>query len=300
MTADDRYRTVDVSVPGGDLRVGVWEGTTDAAPTVLLIHGVTASHLSWPFVAERLPEVRVVAPDLRGRGRSNDLSGPAGLATHARDMVAVLDVLGVERVVVVGHSMGAFVALVLGDLYPERVSRIVLVDGGLPLDLPANMGTDDIIRLVLGPTAERLAMRFASVEAYLDFWRAHPAFRRDWTPELEAYLAYDLVGAEPDLRPATSYETLEEDSIDQNTGGAIAEALARLRHPTVLLTAERGLLDQVPALYARERIPALVRDYPGLQQVAVPDVNHYTIAMSERGADAVATVVREQLATVSA
>jgi lipase len=300
MTADDRYRTIDVSVPGGDLRVGVWEGTTDAAPTVLLIHGVTASHLSWPFVAERLPEVRVVAPDLRGRGRSNDLSGPAGLAAHARDMVAVLDVLGVERVVVVGHSMGAFVALVLGDLYPERVSRIVLVDGGLPLDLPANMGTDDIIRLVLGPTAERLAMRFASVEAYLDFWRAHPAFRRDWTPELEAYLAYDLVGAEPDLRPATSYETLEEDSIDQNTGGAIAEALARLRHPTVLLTAERGLLDQVPALYARERIPALVRDYPGLQQVAVPDVNHYTIAMSERGADAVATVVREQLATVSA
>jgi lipase len=300
MTADDRYRTVDVSVPGGDLRVGVWEGTTDAAPTVLLIHGVTASHLSWPFVAQRLPEVRVVAPDLRGRGRSNDLSGPAGLAAHARDMVAVLDVLGVERAVVVGHSMGAFVALVLGDLYPERVSRVVLVDGGLPLDLPAGMGTDDIIRLVLGPTAERLAMRFASVEAYLDFWRAHPAFRRDWTPELEAYLAYDLVGAEPDLRPATSYETLEEDSIDQNTGGAIADALARLRHPTVLLTAERGLLDQVPALYARERIPALARDYPGLQHVAVPDVNHYTIAMSERGADAVATVVREQLATVSA
>jgi lipase len=300
MTADDRYRTIDVSVPGGDLRVGVWEGTTDAAPTVLLVHGVTASHLSWPFVAQRLPEVRVVAPDLRGRGRSNDLSGPAGLAAHARDMVAVLDVLGVERAVVVGHSMGAFVALVLGDLYPERVSRIVLVDGGLPLDLPAGMGTDDIIRLVLGPTAERLAMRFASVDAYLDFWRAHPAFRRDWTPELEAYLAYDLVGAEPDLRPATSYETLEEDSIDQNTGGAIADALARLRHPTVLLTAERGLLDQVPALYARERIPALVRDYPGLQHVAVPDVNHYTIAMSERGADAVATVVREQLATVSA
>jgi pimeloyl-ACP methyl ester carboxylesterase len=215
-------------------------------------------------------------------------------------MVAVLDVLGVERAVVVGHSMGAFVALVLGDLYPERVSRVVLVDGGLPLDLPAGLGTDDIIRLVLGPTAERLAMRFESVDAYLDFWRAHPAFRRDWTPELEAYLAYDLVGAEPELRPATSYETLEEDSIDQNSGTAIAGALARLRRPTVLLTAERGLLDQMPALYASERIPALVQAHPGLQHVAVPDVNHYTIAMSERGADAVATVVREQLATVSA
>ena len=184
--------------------------------------------------------------------------------------------------------------------YPERVSRVVLVDGGLPLDLPTGLSTDDVIRFVLGPTAERLAMRFATAEDYLDFWRAHPAFRRDWTPELEEYLAYDLVGEEPDLRPATSYATLEEDSIDQNTGTAILDALTNLRHPTVLLTAERGLLDQLPALYAEERIPALLAAYPGLEHVAVPDVNHYTIAISERGGDAVATVVHEQLAAVEA
>ena len=266
---------------------------------MLLIHGVTASHLTWPLVAERLPEVLVIAPDLRGRGRSNDLGGEAGLASHARDLVAVLDALGVERVVVVGHSMGAFVALVLADLYPERVARVVLVDGGLPLDLPEGLSTAETISLVLGPTAERLAMRFESVDAYLDFWRAHPAFRRDWSPELEAYLAYDLVGAAPELRPSTSYATLEEDSIDQNTGGAITEALAHLRRPTVLLTAERGLLDQVPPLYAADRIPALLQTYEGVQHVPVSDVNHYTIAMSEGGADAVAAVIRDQLAAVS-
>jgi pimeloyl-ACP methyl ester carboxylesterase len=299
MTAENRYRTIDVAVRGGDLRVALWDGRSDAAPTVLLIHGVTASHLSWPFVAERLPDVRVIAPDLRGRGRSNGLTGPAGLAAHARDMVAVLDALDIEDVVVVGHSMGAFVALVLADMYPERVSRVVLVDGGLPLDLPAGLASDEIITLVLGPTADRLAMRFATVDAYRDFWRAHPAFRRDWTPVLEAYLAYDMVGEEPELRPATSHATLEEDSIDQNTGTAIVSALRDLRRPTVFLTAERGLLDQVPPLYADERIPVLLTAYPGLQHVAIPDVNHYTIAMSERGADAVAEVVREQLAAVA-
>lgn len=295
-----RYRTVDVAVAGGDLRVGVWDAPSDAVPTVLLIHGVTASHLSWPFVAERLPDARVIAPDLRGRGRSNEVTGRAGLVAHARDLIAVLDALDVERAVVVGHSMGAFVALVLGDLYPDRVSRVVLVDGGLPLDLPAGLSTDDVIRYVLGPTAERLAMRFATIDDYLDFWRAHPAFARDWTPELEAYLAYDLVGEEPALRPATSYATLEEDSIDQNTGTAILDALTTLRHPTVLLTAERGLLDQLPALYAADRIPALLSAYPRLEHVAVPDVNHYTIALSARGADAVAVVVNAQPAAVGA
>ncbi len=293
-----RYRTMDVPVPGGDLRVGVWEPSdgTDAAPSVLLIHGVTASHLSWPGVAERLPSAQVIAPDLRGRGRSNELSGQAGLAAHARDLVAVLDALGVDRAVVVGHSMGAFVALVLGELYPDRVSRLVLVDGGLPLDVPAGLSSDEVIQLVLGPTAERLAMRFASVDEYFDFWRAHPAFRRDWTPALEAYLAYDLVGEAPELRPATSYATLEEDSIDQNSGTAVIDALAALRHPTVLLTAERGLLDQVPPLYSRERLPGLLGAYPGLRHEAVDDVNHYTIVLSERGADAVAAVVRAELA----
>lgn len=280
------------------MHVGLWEPAdgADDAPAVLLIHGVTASHLSWLAVAERLPDARVIAPDLRGRGRSNGLVGPAGLAAHARDLADVLDALEVERAVAVGHSMGAFVALVFGDVHSERVSRVVLVDGGLPLDLPAGLSSDEVIRLVLGPTAERLAMRFSSVDEYLDFWRAHPAFRRDWSPTLETYLAYDLVGAAPELRPATSYATLEEDSIDQNTGTAIAHALAELRHPTVMLTAERGLLDQVPPLYSAERLPGLIAAYAGLRHQAVGDVNHYTIVLSERGADAVAAAVRAELA----
>ena len=78
------YRTIAVPVAGGDLRVGVWDPDPAAAdpPSVLLIHGVTASHLAWPFVVDRLPGVRVIAPDLRGRGGSNSLTGPAGMPTR--------------------------------------------------------------------------------------------------------------------------------------------------------------------------------------------------------------------------
>lgn len=288
------YRTIDVPVRGGDLRVGVWEPDGERTVDVLAVHGVTSSHLAWPFVVDALPGARIIAPDLRGRGASTELEGHAGMNAHADDLAAVLDLLEVPRALVVGHSMGAFVSLVFADRHADRVSRLVLVDGGLPLDVPAGMSPDEVIQHVLGPTAERLAMRFASTGDYLDFWRAHPAFANDWTPELERYLAYDLVGEEPELRPATSYETVAEDSIDQNTGTALADALAGLRHPTVFLTAERGLLDQVPALYAAERIPTLIEQYPGLQHVAVPGVNHYTIVLSKRGADAVARIVREE------
>src|SRR5690606_38633065 len=134
-----RYRAEEVPVRGGSMHVGVWdpEGDPAGAPTVVAVHGITSSHVAWPLLAAAMPDVRVVAPDLRGRGRSRDLPGPYGMPSHADDVAAVLEHLGVERAVAVGHSMGGFVSLVLADRHPGRVSALVLVDGGLPLLPPA-------------------------------------------------------------------------------------------------------------------------------------------------------------------
>lgn len=81
-------RAVEVPVAGGVLRVGVWDAAPDA-PTILAVHGVTSSHLAWQLLAEELPGVRIVAPDLRGRGQSNALAGPAGMAAHADDLAEI-------------------------------------------------------------------------------------------------------------------------------------------------------------------------------------------------------------------
>src|SRR3954453_23786671 len=123
---------LDVPVAGGALRTAAWPGR--GAP-VLAIHGLTSSSSSWPFLAQEL-DGPVVAPDLRGRGRSQHLPGPFGLVAHADDCAAVLR--GVltraprERVVGVGCSMGGFVATVLGTRPPDLVRALVLVDGVLP------------------------------------------------------------------------------------------------------------------------------------------------------------------------
>ena len=293
------YRTIDVPVDGGALRAGVWDPIDAAAdaPTALLVHGVTASHLAWPFVVERLPGVRVVAPDLRGRGRSNGIDGAAGMAAHAADLTALLDALGIDRTVVVGHSMGGFVSVVFAHLYPERVSRLLLVDGGLPLDVPSGLSTDELVAGILGPTAARLSMRFADTGEYLDFWRQHPAFAGAWTPELERYLAYDLVddgtGA---FRPATSYATTADDTLDMNTGDALPAALAGLQHPTRLITVPSGLQNEPPGLYAPHHLERLLSEYPTVEHERVDGFNHYTIVMSPSGADVVAAAVREELA----
>lgn len=147
------------------------------------------------------------------------------------------------------------------------------------------------MRHVLGPTAARLDRHFVDRASCRDFWRAHPAFGAREDPLLDAYFAYDLVGDEPDLRPATTFATVEADSLDQNTGVAIATALERMPRPTRLLAAERGLQGEVPPLYPD--LPAIERGHPRLRSATrVPGVDHYSIVMSTDGARAVVEEVR--------
>jgi pimeloyl-ACP methyl ester carboxylesterase len=290
------YQRIAVPVRGGDLAVGIW-GPDDGAP-VLAVHGVTASHLSWPFVAAHLAGIRLIAPDLRGRGCSNGLPGPWGMPQHADDLAAVLDALNIDRAVVLGHSMGAFVSLVLANRHPDRVVSLVLVDGGLPFTAPEGVSDEEITRATLGPAAERLSMTFDSRAQYTEFWKKHPAFAGNWNQVVQDYVDYDLVGEEPVLRPSSSYEAVAADSIDLRGGESVLKALRELAHPTTFIAAPRGLMNEVPPLYSQDAIAAWRQKLPGLMPLRVEDVNHYTIVMSDRGAARVADVVADAVQAV--
>lgn len=290
------YRATDVQVRGGMLHTGIWGPEDPAAPTILAVHGVTASHKAWPYLAEALPGVRIIAPDLRGRGRSNGLPAPYGMPSHAEDLAAVLAALTTGPVVVVGHSMGGFVAVVLANMFPERVRSLVLVDGGLPLQVPDGLSDEEIVAAVLGPAAERLKATFPSREVYRSFWRQHPAFSHDWGPLVEAYVDYDLTGEEPELRPSTRYQAMAEDTAELHRGASLLKALDELAVDTEVLRAPRGLLNEPSGLYAPGYLDAWAEKLPDLRIREVPEVNHYTIVMGEAGAAAVAESVRTALA----
>lgn len=291
-------RTVLVPVAGGELHVGVWECAEPDAPTLVAVHGVTSSHLAWELLAEALPGVRVIAPDLRGRGRSNALAGPAGMAAHADDLAAVYAALGLGETLVVAHSMGAFVALAFAARHPHLVARLLLVDGGLPLDAPAGLRPDELVAAILGPTAARLNLRFDDAAAYLDFWREHPAFVEDWSPELEHYLTYDLVPDGDRLRPATSYATTVEDTVDMNTTTVVADSLAHLSRPAMLVTVPLGLQNEAPGLYAEPYLDALLAQHPAIVHERWQGLNHYTVVISHAGARRLAELVTAQLALI--
>lgn len=290
---EDRRHTYAVPVAGGDLCVGVWEAEDGAedAPTVVCLHGITSSHLAFRWLAEALPGWRIIAPDLRGRAGSADLDGPFGMAAHADDVRAVIDHFGLGPVPVLGHSMGAFVAVVLAHRHPDHVSRLLLVDGGLPIPTPPGLDPDELLQAVIGPAAERLAMRFPSREAYREFWQQHPAFTADWNEDVGAYVDYDLVGEPPEMRASAAYEAVRDDSTDLHRGTAYLEAVQELTHPAEFIRAERGMLDQPGGLYPSDALAELVPPGTDLPVTEIAGVNHYTIVMTERGASAVASHV---------
>jgi lipase len=289
------YEPFDAPVAGGLLHGGIWNPGAVAGTPVLAIHGITASHLSWPYLARQVDGARVIAPDLRGRGRSNALPGPYGLPRQADDLAAALDSLGVDRVVAVGHSMGAFVAVWFAHHHPDRISSLVLVDGGLPIPRPDN----DDPALILGPAAERLGQTFPSRGAYREFWRMHPAFAGAWTAELEAYVDYDLDGDEPRLRPSTRVAAMAENVMQLDGSGGYTEALTGLALPIDFFRAPRGLQDEPDGLYRPAAVAGWAERMPTLTTHEVGDVNHYTIVMSEHGVGRVASIVRTRLREAS-
>jgi len=292
VTSLDGVRERRVAVDDGELVVA--EYGPPEAPPVLAIHGITSSSRAWLALARHLSDVRIVAPDLRGRGRSRELPVSTGLRDHATDLARVVDDLDLGRVPVFGHSMGAFVAVALAAARPEAVASLLLVDGGYPLTRPARVADADLATAVLGPIAQRLAREFPSRDAYREFWRAHPAFADADTLDIAAYADYDLVGTAPRLRPASTLEAIAADALDLYGPDWYLAALAGLGIPAPMLRAPRGLLDEPGGLYPD--LPANPAFAPTMRVTDVPDVNHYTILMTDPGAGLVADALRPALA----
>jgi len=106
-----------------------YEESGDGDPPFVFVHGWTCNHTHFaPQLAHFSARHRVVAVDLRGHGRSDAPEEPYAIATFADDVAWLCHELGVERPVVVGHSMGGAVVLELAARHPELPRAIVMLD----------------------------------------------------------------------------------------------------------------------------------------------------------------------------
>jgi pimeloyl-ACP methyl ester carboxylesterase/quercetin dioxygenase-like cupin family protein len=251
-----------VPVDGAELHVEV---AGDGRP-VVLVHGLGLSGELWGRVCDELGDgCRPVRVDLRGAGRSRELERrELSLARWADDLAAVLERLGLDRPLLVGHSLGAAVALKLALERPELVGALVLIGGEADL---SNLAP----RMLA--SAERIEE--LGLEAWIaDFWSKNPPFA-----------AASLV-REPALLEDYRGWLLENDPVDyvrQCRAIASAESLSgRLGEVAVpALVVVGGADDRTLPEHGRALADAL----PDGRLVELPNVGH-TIPLEAPGATA--------------
>ena len=260
-----------VALDGITLAVRVWPGPAKGS-AIVCIHGLTANHTCWASMADALaPGHRLIAYDLRGRGESDKPDKGYSLEIHGEDLGRLLDHFKLKAAVVMGHSLGAHIALRFAVKHPARVSKLVLVDGGL--DVRAE------ILDALRPAINRLGVEFSSLETFLGFIRALPMFEGRWNDYLDRYFRYDV-------------ETLPSGAVRSKVAKhAIEEELANLererlwvwhhqvRCPTLIFRAPDGLLTPTDCLMTREEGEAMAHAIPKSRLVVVPKTNHYTVLL---------------------
>ena len=102
-----------------------------ASTPVLALHGLASSAHWYDIIAPMLRDrYRIIAPDQRGHGQTTQANDGYGWHSVASDAVGLLDLLGIEKAIVFGHSWGGNVAVGTAAHYPERVAALVMIDGG--------------------------------------------------------------------------------------------------------------------------------------------------------------------------
>ena len=131
-----RERTFEL--PGLSLAAQVW-GSPGERP-IIASHGWLDNAGSFDLLAPLLPGFEIVALDLAGHGRSDFRSADSAynLWQDVGDLLDVADDLGWQRCTLLGHSRGAGISMLFAATFPERVDKLVLLEGGLPITAEAD------------------------------------------------------------------------------------------------------------------------------------------------------------------
>ena len=253
------------------------------AETIVLLHGLSANANSFAGImaAGLSPAFRVIAPDLRGRARSGKPESGYEMADHARDVVALLDALGLERVVLGGHSFGGYLAIFIAANYPERVSKLVVID--------AAISSHPRIPVLLKPSLDRLGRSSPSANAYLTDVRNAPYMDGIWDDGAESYFRAELVEhADGTVGSATSSAAVGQ--------AAVGVGMEPWLHHVQQVTAPTLVLNALgpfgppgaPPLFDEVVTRATARAFQRARYAVVPG-NHITLLFGESAA----TVQRE-------
>lgn len=248
--------------------------TAGSGPVLLLLHGWPEYWRTWDLIMQRLEgRFTLVAPDLRGFGESDKPAGPWGAEDHARDMVALLDALGLGRVGIVGHDVGGGIMQSLARTAPERIAGLFFFDFFYP-GIGTRGAAPDRLNEIWYQSFHQMPMAATLVGASRDTCRAYIGhFLRHWAHRKDAFDDVMEDWVDNFLRPGNLeggfawYRAAHASRMAVMAGTAPAPAPIAL--PTCVRWAEH---DAIFPLEMADRLGELFTD---LDFAPFPGVGHY-------------------------
>lgn len=263
----------DESIIAGDLTFHYLQWGNHGAP-IVCISGITANAFCFQAFADHLArDHRVFAYDLRGRGDSDKPEHGYSVAIHAEDLVKLINAWGLERPIVLGHSLGGFVGLYFAAHYPDKLSKLILVDVGAS----PPWKTADERPLWLSTTMGRLGIPVPSFEEYKQRLKAAPFLGSNWNKYLDTYFEHDVIHKADGSVVAKTYRDGAFEDLEDEEEIPVGPLWASVQVPTILLRAGQSILSENDQLLSDEAAAAIQHGINNCHYVNFPNLNHYTI-----------------------
>jgi pimeloyl-ACP methyl ester carboxylesterase len=253
---------------------------------IFLLHGLTANaHAFDGLMAEGLDKLgRILSVDLRGRGLSDKPDADYAMDTHCKDIEELIKNLGLEKVVLIGHSFGALMSWNLANSIPHVIEKIVFIDAA------ASLHPDT--RELLMPTMQRLGKEFDSFEEYLLQMKDATFLQNQWDDAMLSYFDADVEIMENGKVKQRS----KPEHILEAVNGALSQDLIpkikNTQQPSLLInaTGSYGPPDAPPLLPAEKALETFAI-MPNCRYVHVPG-NHQTMLYGEGAKQIVAEITK--------
>jgi len=241
---------------------------------IVCIHGLTANAFFYQAVADDLArDHQVYAYDLRGRGDSAKPEQGYSVPIHAADLAQLIDTWELERPIVIGHSLGALIALYFAAHYPDKLSKLVLVDAGAPL--PWN--TPEEQPAWLTASISRLGTSIPSFEEYTQRLKLIPFLGPYWNEYVDTYFEHDVQRSSDGSVTSKCYRKGILEEGQRYPEAQPEKQWANVQVPTLLLRAGQGMFSDNDQLLPETSAEAARQAIKDCRFVNFPNLNHYTI-----------------------
>lgn len=240
--------------------------------TIVGIHGLTGNAMQLSYYAQEFgADYRFITMDLYGRANSKATGNDSHIFKHVKDVQAIIDELKLEDVILMGYSMGAFIASLVASK-SDKVKAVVLLDGA------ATMSEHQ--RPIVEPSLGRLSKHFTSDKQYIEeVATGYENLGIVRGPHIESVLAYEIEN-HGDYWENKASELVVRNDWESFWEFNPLEVGPQISQPTLLVQASGGI-GANPPLFLPEHYEDTIKAYPNIE-VAYSDSNHYTMVFETR------------------